>query len=139
MRTMVWKMVEGIHVAVHSSEIPTDEDWDAYIQDIAKNLPEMIGLIVDPHPSGGNLTTNQRKAISRFWKAQSKTVPLAVVTPTKLTKILVTAFTWMMGERIRAFLTVNEALEHLQFDPGRRRQVETAVEEMRAAMGRTTS
>jgi hypothetical protein len=128
MPTMLYKFIDGIHVAVHLPSNPTDAEWDAYIKDIGESLPGMTGLL--SYSEGGGPTPPQRKAINRFWAAQTKKVPLAIVTTSKVVKILVTALSWVMGERIRGFTTVDEGLEYLDISPDRREGLKIAVEEL---------
>jgi hypothetical protein len=132
MPNMTFRMVEGIHVSVCLQENPTDGEWEAYIEDLGRSLPEMTGLL--SCSGGGGPTPPQRRAINRFWSAQTKKVPLAIVTTSKVVKILVTALSWVMGDRIRGFTSIDEALEYLELSPDRREPVQAAVEDLRASL-----
>jgi len=128
MPTIRFRLVEGIHVSVSSTENVTDPEWHAYIDDIGRCLPEMTGLL--SYSEGAAPTPTQRLAINRFWDAQAKKVPLAIITTSKVVKIMVTAFSWMMGERIRGFGTVEEGLDYLKLEPARRLPVIATVKEL---------
>lgn len=132
MPNLLFKMVDDIHVSVGLSENPTDEEWDNYIKDIGENLPAMKGLL--SCSGGGQPTPPQRHAVNRFWAAQTKKVPLAIVTTSRLVKIVVTALSWVMGDRIRGFTTVDEGLDYLQVSADRRAPLHAAVNSMREAL-----
>lgn len=132
MPKMVFKMVDGIHVSVCLEENPTDEEWAEYIKDIGANLSEMTGLL--SCSGGGGPTPPQRRAINRFWSEQTKKVPLAIVTTSRVVKILVTALSWVMGDRIRGFTTVDQGLDYLQVSPERRAPVQAVVDTLRASL-----
>ncbi|MEZ4293450.1 MAG: hypothetical protein R3B70_00615 [Polyangiaceae bacterium] len=138
MSTIGFKLVEGIHVSVSSVENVTDAEWDQYIEDIGRTLPDMTGLL--SYTEGAAPTSNQRVRIGKFWNAQTKRVPLAIITTSKIVRIIVTAFNWMLGEQIRAFNTIDEGLEYLKLDPMRRQPVVEAVgellEHVRSSQGR---
>lgn len=128
MATIGFKLVEGIHVSVSSKENPTDAEWEEYIADIGRNLPEMTGLL--SFSEGAAPTSPQRVAIGKFWKVQTKRVPLAIITTSKVVRIIVTAFNWMLGEQIRAFNTIEEGLDYLGLEASRRAPVVKAVHEI---------
>jgi hypothetical protein len=132
MSTMAYRLVEGIHVARHTAESPSNAEWDAYMADIEKQLPKMDGMLI--YTEGGGPSAPQRRVTNTFWGPQPKKPPIAVVTTSKVVKILATTFGWVMGDRIRWFSSLDDGLEYLQISPDRREPVKAAMEELGASL-----
>jgi hypothetical protein len=102
MSTMSYRFVAGVHLAAHDQRGPSDAEWQAYFEDIERHVPEMLGLLICANGAGPSL--KQRGYANHFWETHPRR-PIAVLTDSKLVRGAVLAFSWVMGQQIRAFAT----------------------------------
>ena len=132
--TFHYRVAQRVHVAVHGQDSPRDDEWSAYLADIAAHLSRIDALWVVTH--GGNLSTEQRRQSVDFWRASPKQPRIAIVTPSRLVVRVSGALRWFMPSQIKAFLPqqAEDAYTYLGLDGGRRRAVAAAVEELSAQL-----
>jgi len=95
-------MVGHTLVVVHSVTHPNDTDWEVYLDALRRNVDVIDSQLVVT--DGGSPNSAQRKASLELAAARwERTPPTAVVTSAMLARGAVTALSWFMKDRIRAF------------------------------------
>jgi hypothetical protein len=115
---MRWKEISGTLLIVHGRVQPDPAEWDAMIRDcraLARKLQRTL-VFADV-----TLTAEQRRQVADVHK-QAGTRAVAVVTSSSLSRMIVTALSWLNSVH-RAFepREVNAALDYLQVPPEQRR------------------
>ena len=127
MATMLYEVTARVHVAVHTSESPSDLEWQEYLADIGAKLSAIDGIY--SLTRGGGPNASQRSAAVAFWKAQRKEPPIAVVTPSMLVVRMAGALRWFMPGQIKAFGVSNTdgAFDYLHLSATQRERVRNSV------------
>lgn len=98
---MYWREVPGaVMVVVHTDEPPTDEDWDAYLDAVARS-PGIRGILIYSLRVGPSAP--QRARSVEATKSAQTDLKMAIMTGSRLTQGVVTALSWALGNNIRAF------------------------------------
>lgn len=128
--TFHYRLAQRVHVAVHGPELPSDEEWSAYLDDIGARLRNIDAVYVLTH--GGNLSGDQRRRSVEFWQRSSKQPRIAVVTSSRLVVRVSGALRWFMPSQIKAFLPsqTEEAFAYLELDAAQRQAVARTVGEL---------
>jgi hypothetical protein len=85
-------------VIVHTSEAPSDQDWDGWLERMGQHDYRNI-LIVS---RGGGPTAAQRRKTNKFW--MGKSVPkFALVTTSRFVIGIVKAFNWFLDDQLRPY------------------------------------
>jgi hypothetical protein len=135
--TFAYEVVQRVHVAVHSAQAPSDEEWQAYMADIGQRLPQfdaVYSFAQGVGPSGA-----QRKMSVDFWKKQARQLPIAVVTPSLLVVRAAGALRWFMPSQIKAFIPrdKDKAFDYLKLTAAQRQSVERTVAALLSRQGLT--
>ena len=122
--TMRWKQISGTQLIVHAKLQPDPAEWDAMIRDCRTlgRRHERTLVFADV-----TLSAEQRRQVADVHKVAG-TRAVAVVTSSSLSRMIVTALSWMNSVH-RAFepREVNAALDYLQVPPAERQELlETA-------------
>jgi hypothetical protein len=125
--TFKYKLVRQIHVAVHSTASPSDDEWRAYLDNIQEWLRRIDGIF--SFTVGGGPNARQREAAVQFWRQQPRQPPIAVVTPSLLVVRMAGALSWFMPSQIKAFTprNVGKAYDYLKLASEQRAAVENGV------------
>ena|SRR5208283_3153316 len=118
-------------VFVQNEQAPTDAEWDAFLTILADNQAEFPKLRLLVITSGGAPTTAQRKRLA----ATLGGAPLRVASVSNSMKIrFVTATIALFHSDFRTFTTseMDQAYDHLGLNSGERRQVSSAIQDMKA-------
>lgn len=128
--TFHYRLAQRVHVAVHGPEAPSDDEWSAYLDDIAARLSRIDGIYVRTH--GGDLTGEQRRRSVEFWRHSSTQPRIAVVTSSRLVVRVSGALRWFMPSQIKTFLPsqTEDAFAYLELDETQRGAVSRTVEEL---------
>jgi hypothetical protein len=113
-RNIAVEMVGHTLVVVHGVRHPSDGDWAIYLDTLRQNWAEIRAQLIVT--DGGSPTSAQRKASLEIAAGQwDRTPPTAVVTSSILARGVVTALSWFMKDRIRAFAQaeLDEACEFI--------------------------
>ena len=122
--TMRWKEISGTLLIVHGKVQPDPSEWDAMIRDCRALERKLQRTLVFADVT---LTAGQRREVADVHKLAG-TRAVAVVTSSSLSRMIVTALSWLNSVH-RAFepREVNAALEYLQVAPeDRQRLLEAA-------------
>lgn len=133
---MAFKVVERVHVAVHTQESPGDGEWAQYLDHVGHHLDRIDGIFV--WSEGGGPTAAQRDQSSKFWAAISPRPSIAVMTPSRFVRALASALSWTMGSQIRAFCEddFDATFAYLHLGAGQRIAVLSAMDDLRRSLGR---
>ncbi|NVB37327.1 hypothetical protein G6O69_05755 [Pseudenhygromyxa sp. WMMC2535] len=102
--TMYWQAVRGaVHVVVHTPQDPSDEDWQAYLEDVTKHAAKIKGILVYTQRTGPS--ASQRAASNKAFSETNGDMKVAIMTSSRMTKGIVTALSWVVGGNIKAFST----------------------------------
>lgn len=83
---------------VHTSEAPSDDDWDAWLERMGRLDYKNILII----SRGGGPTASQRRKTNKFWLG--KKVPrFALVTTSRFVIGIVKAFNWFLDDQLKPF------------------------------------
>jgi hypothetical protein len=94
------EMVGGTMVVVHGVVHPSDTDWDVYLDALRENGDRMTAQLIVTE--GGSPNSAQRRASLDIVAGRSFP-PSAVITSSVLVRGVVSALSWFMKDRIRAF------------------------------------
>lgn len=95
-------MVGHTLVVVHGVTHPSDTDWEIYLDALRRNADLIDSQLVVTE--GGSPNSAQRKTSLELASGKwERLPPTAVVTSSVLARGAVTALSWIMKERIRAF------------------------------------
>src|SRR5262245_9124536 len=100
-------------IVVHTAEAPSDDEWNAYIQDLERTISEVTGTIVIT--SGGGPNSSQRRAVNALMAREGrKQYRGAVVTESLLVRGIVKALS-LFNPGIRVFRpdALDPALAHV--------------------------
>jgi hypothetical protein len=98
MHTLRYERSGQTLVIVHTSEAPSDEDWDSWLERMGQFDYENI-LIVS---RGGGPTARQRRKTNKFWLGK-KVPKFALVTNSRFVIGIVRAFNWFLDDQLRPF------------------------------------
>jgi hypothetical protein len=131
---MVFELVDGIHVVVHSAQNPSDGEWAAYTTEL-RDCERVDGLFVFTH--GGAPNARQRKLLREVWAHRGKTPRVSVLTNAIVVRTVVTAFNIFLNNQLKMFALseLHPALEYLGIPPERRDPILRALERLRARLG----
>jgi hypothetical protein len=111
---MHWRIIpDVVAVVVHTNEAPSDEDWDRYIDEVAKSGKAIKGVLVYT-PSVGP-SAPQRARSSKALEQAGMDLQTAIMTTSRMVRGIVTAMTWAVGGKVKAFSTMefNQAVVSL--------------------------
>ena len=116
--TIRWKEISGTLLIVHGKVQPDPAEWDAMIRESRALASKLRRTLVFADIT---LTAEQRRQVAELHKLAS-TRAVAVVTSSSLSRMIVTALSWLNSVH-RAFepREVNAALDYLQVLPDERR------------------
>ena len=128
--TMVYRVVKNVHVVVHTTEPPSDEEWRLFFDHLHRNLPTIEAIVVAS--AGGGPDGKQRDYAERFWMDKPKKPHIAVLTPSPFIRAVTGALGWLIGDRIRTFaeLDFKGAFVYLNLDVEQGAAVQAALEEL---------
>src|SRR5262249_51150233 len=117
--TMIRGLVGGTYICAHSTEPPTDEEWNSFLADMEREHRNVRGLFVVT--DGGGPNTMQRERVTQFW-ASRVTPKMAILTPSAVVRGAVTAINWFLGKRLRAFALedFHGGLDYIEVPPEER-------------------
>lgn len=139
MTSMRFRTVSRIHIAGQGREVPSDDDWRAYLHDVKAHIREIDALIV--FTAGGAPTAAQREATLKFWSGEPRRPRIAVLTPSVFVRTIVTAMSWDMGQQIRAFSADDRdgAFNYLALTLLQRRSAAEELDRLQSEMAELTS
>jgi hypothetical protein len=101
-KTMHWRVIpDVVAVAVNTDMDPSDEDWDAYLKDVITHVNGLKGVLVYTPRSGPSAP--QRARANAAFEASKADIPTAVMTGSRMVRGIVTALSWALGGKIKAF------------------------------------
>jgi hypothetical protein len=80
---------------------PSDPEWGQFLQAQAAVLNDIKGVLVYSLSFGPN--ASQRARLNKLWSDVGVNPKIAVMTNSRINRGIVTAFTWLIGNRIQAF------------------------------------
>jgi hypothetical protein len=118
-KTMHWRIVPGaLFVLVHSDIEPSDEDFEAYLADVAKNIDQIRGGLIYTDKVGPSAHQRARSTavFDSLKKAEFET---SIMTGSRLVRGMITAINWAVNGRAKAFSTkdFDGAVGVFKFDP----------------------
>jgi hypothetical protein len=133
--TMLFRVIQGILVVVNADVSPSDEDYDAYVEFIAKEMPKTVSrcLVVS---AGGAPNARQRERSNQMLRERGLSqAKVAVVTNSLMVRGVVTALSWF-NPQMKAFseLDLQGALKYLDSIPAQRGAIGVEVRMMQAQM-----
>ena len=101
-RNQAFELCGSTMVVVHGTRAPTDAEWREGLDYTRTVVHAVRGQLVVS--AGGGPTPHQRKNLhDLFSKRVDGTPPTAVVTSSAIARGIVTAFSWVVKDKIRAF------------------------------------
>jgi hypothetical protein len=130
MKTMAYRIVRRVHVAVHGTTSPSNEEWHAYLADIGRNISDVDAVFTTTQ--GGSLDAGQRDYAAKFWEKQARKLPIAVTTPSGFVRAVAGTLRFMFGGQIKAFSPEQraEAFAYLGMGPDQQRAVTEAIAQL---------
>ncbi|HMJ09902.1 MAG TPA: STAS/SEC14 domain-containing protein [Polyangiaceae bacterium] len=136
-RTFRWANAGSVRVCVHGLTNPFDEEWRAYVDDLAVNGRALKGILV--YTAGGGPNAAQRKYLAELWTRRGSMLPVALMSPSTVVRGMVTALNWVLPKPIRTFPPdqPDEAVRFLQLDAAESRAALAKLNEFRDVLGIT--
>ncbi len=133
-RTFVYGTSGNAHIAVHGTVAPSDEEWQAYLDDIIGHVNEIRGVIVNT--AGGGPSAAQRRIATVHWNRHGSTPRMAIMTASPVVRGMVTTLSWFLGTNVRAFAVDRfaDAGEHLGLNEEDIAEIKVKVKELRGAL-----
>ena len=133
---MHWRGISGVaHVAVHTESDPSDEDWNAYVDDASRYASDIKGLLVYSTKVGPS--ASQRSHSSEVLNRLAPNLRVAIMTGSRMTQGIVTAVSWVIGDKIKAFSTrdFNGAATFLDLDHEEQLRVRVIFKQLARSAG----
>ena len=136
-RTFHWANAGNVRVCVHGAKSPSDQEWHAYVDDLAVNGSALKGILV--YTAGGGPNAAQRKYLAELWTRRGSMLTVALMSPSTVVRGMVTALNWVLPKPIRTVNpdTPDEAVRFLQLDAAESRAALAKLDEFRDALGIT--
>lgn len=114
---MYWRVIpDVVAVSVNTDQNPSDEDWDAYLEEITANVNRIKGVLVYTEKVGPSAP--QRARSNAAFAEVGADVKTAIMTGSRMVRGMVTAFSWALGGKVKAFTTLefSDAVDYLDLD-----------------------
>ncbi|EDM79236.1 hypothetical protein PPSIR1_03828 [Plesiocystis pacifica SIR-1] len=99
---MYMDQVPGVAVViVHTDEPPSDEDWDAHLELLVSLAGAVDRVLV--YTGGAGPSVAQRRRTNEAFVRAGGTGVSAILTPSRMVRGIVKAFSWAMQGQMRAF------------------------------------
>lgn len=135
---MHWRIIPGaIVVLVHSEQEPSDEDFEAYLADVVKNIDQIKGGLVYSEKVGPS--AHQRARSNAVLGPMGKDFEAAIMTGSRLVRGIVTALNWAVDGKVKAFSTqdFDGAVGVFQLDPDAVLKVRVTLKQLARSAGVT--
>ncbi len=141
MKSMVFKIVGNVHIVIHGTSEPHDEDWRLYMSAVRGEEQKATGFVkmrTLVFSAGGGPTAKHRKEINEF--LGGRTSPVAIVTSSTIMRGVVTALQWF-NPLVRAFSPDNvvAAMQFLGVSEGEAHVVWTEAKRLQTSLGAPAS
>jgi hypothetical protein len=133
---MHWRIVpDTVAIVVHGDQAPSDDDWEQYIRDVVANCRTLKGVLVYTGNSGP--TAPQRARSSDAFREAGAEINTAIMTSSRLVRGIVTALTWAVGGKVKAFSTMefNQAAAYLGLDEDGQLRTKIVLKQLARAAG----
>jgi hypothetical protein len=133
---MHWRVIPGaVAVLVHTSESPTDQDWDQFLADVTNNLTDIKGVLVYTQAVGPSAP--QRARSSAAFSNAGAEIQTAIMTGSRMVRGIVTALTWAVGGKVKAFSTLEfiRATEYLGLEDDDQLRTRVVLKQLARAAG----
>lgn len=133
--TMVWGLAGPVHLVVHGTDLPSDDEWHLYLAALEQHAMSLRGVLAFV-PHGTSLTRAQRRALTEQWQHHGTTPRMAIMTSSLVTRGIVSSIGWVLGTNVRAFgiTDFQGAADHLHLDADELALVRAEIAAMSAAL-----
>jgi hypothetical protein len=101
---MHWRIVpNAVAVVVHADQDPADDDWDAYLADLAKNVTQINGVLVYSDKVGPSAP--QRARSNAAFAKGGRELETVIMTSSRVVRGIITALNWAVEGKVKAFST----------------------------------
>lgn len=126
--TLAYERIDDFLIVVHSTETPSDSDWDRLMQE---PLGELKGTIVVA--GGTKLDARKRKVLAE--RVKDARIKVAVLVSSSVARGVVTALGWLVGGyRAFAMDELDGAGAFVGVPPSQRSEVERVARELRTKL-----
>jgi len=129
---MQLSLVGDYAVIVHTEARPTDDAWNGWLDTYRMRMTELRGVLI--YSLGGGPDAEQRRRLLDLLERSEQVPPTAIVTPSRLMRVLVTALNWFLSPKAQGAIfaptELERALDHLRVPASGR-------EPLRAALAQT--
>jgi hypothetical protein len=135
---MHWRIVPGaIVVLVHGELEPSDEDFEAYVADVVKNIDQIKGGLVYTDKVGPS--AQQRARSNAAFANTGKDFEAAIMSGSRMVRGIVTALNWAVDGKVKAFSTkdFDGAVGIFNLDPDDVLKVRVTLKQLARAAGVT--
>lgn len=135
LRSFSYLVHSGINILIHGFQNPEQQEWDAYLTEMAPLVrrDRLRGVLV--RSPGGGPDPQQRRQIVELYRGKS--IPVANVSDSAVTRAITTAIGWFYKGTMRSFSPCDlpQALEYLSVPETQRQSMLQCVASMCAARG----
>jgi hypothetical protein len=133
-RTFAYARRGGHMLLAHGPNPPGDAEWAEYLRDLARWLPDSVGLLIVT--TGGGPTSSQRRALREVAAAvPTATTPTAVVSSSRLVRGIVIAIS-LFAPSIRVFApeALADALAYVKVHPADQAEMLAQLEQLQRTL-----
>jgi hypothetical protein len=133
---MHWRVIpDVVAVAVNTDLDPSDQEWDAYLEDVLQHAKGLKGVLVYTSKSGPS--ASQRARSNAAFEASKADIPTAVMTGSRMVRGIVTALSWALGGKIKAFEPndFQGAVEYLELTPDDQLKTKVVLKQLARSAG----
>jgi hypothetical protein len=133
-KSMVTRRVDSLVVLIETSDNPTDEEWDEFLNILAGNQGNFSKIQVLVMTDGGGPDREQRKRLAKV--LADEPIRVAVVSDSAKVRFIASSI-FLLNRDHGCFANkeIDKAFDHLRLSPSLRRLALTTIAEMKPLVG----
>lgn len=138
-KTLYWRIFPDLlAIVVHTSEPPTDEDYDAFCEELVTAVKQdgIKGMLIYSEEAGPSAAQRSRSS-AMLKEAGAADLKIAIMSGSRLVRGMVTAFSWAMAGNVHAFSTrdFDKALDSFGIPDGERVKIRVGLKQLALTSG----
>lgn len=135
LRTFSYVVHSEFNILIHGFQNPDQQEWDAYLTELTPLVRKDVLRGVLVRSLGGGPNPHQRRQIVELYKGKS--LPVANVSDSAVTRAITTAIGWFYKGKMRSFSPADlvEAIAHLNVPEAQRPSMLQCIAALSAARG----
>lgn len=133
--TMRYGLADRVYVCFHNAQAPSDAEWGAYVEDMAKCADNFNVMLV--FSLGGGPSGPQRRSVAALWQVRGRMPKIALVTPSAIARAAGTTLNWVLRQPIKSFTPkeLETSLAYLDLNEAQRGSLKRKLDEYGKELG----